>query len=65
MRDYLSMLGLKLNHVSKRGHRCPLYQQGLTLISAQMINHVPSKVWDEITHPFQNGYTIKVWEKNK
>ena len=21
--DYLSMLGLKLNHVSKRGHRCP------------------------------------------
>ena len=22
--NYLSMLGLKLNHVSKRGHRCPI-----------------------------------------
>ena len=42
-----------------------LYHQGpllLTLIPAWIINHMPSKVWDEITYPFLNfnGATVEV-----
>ena len=37
---------------------------GLTLIPAFLSNHMPSKVWDEITNPFPNfnGVTIEVWK---
>ena len=38
------------------------YQHGLTLIPAWISNHMPGKVWDEITYPFLNfnGCTVKV-----
>ena len=32
----------------------PFYQHGLTLITAWIGNHMPSKVWDEITYAFLN-----------
>ena len=32
----------------------PFYQNGLTLIPAWISNHMPSKVWDEITYPLPN-----------
>ena len=34
---------------------------GITLIAAWLSNHVPSKVWDEVTNPFPNlkGYTVE------
>ena len=37
---------------------------GLTSILARISNHMPSKVWDEITYPFLNfnGCTVEVWE---
>ena len=37
---------------------------GLTLIPAWISNHMASKLWDEITHPFQNFNvcTVEVWE---
>ena len=30
-----------------------------------MINYLPYKVWDEITHPFSNlnSATVEVWER--
>ena len=36
----------------------------LTFIAAWTSNHMPSKVWNEITYPFPNfhGCTIEVWE---
>ena len=36
---------------------------GLT-ISTWISNHMPSKVWGEITYPFPNlnGFTVEVWE---
>ena len=42
-----------------RGH---FYWHGLTLISAWISNHIPSKVWDEITYPFLNlnGATVEL-----
>ena len=42
-----------------------LYWHGLTLIMlGWIINHRPSKVWDEITYPFPifNGCTVEVWK---
>ena len=40
----------------------PFYLHGLTLIPAWIINHMPGKVWDEITYPFINfnGATVEV-----
>ena len=40
------------------------YQHGLTLISAWISNHMPNKVWVEITYLFPNfnGATVEVWE---
>ena len=40
----------------------PFYQHGLTLIPAWISNHMPGKMWDEITYPFLNfnGETIEV-----
>ena len=32
----------------------PFYKHGLTLIPAWISNHMPGKVWDEITYPFLN-----------
>ena len=36
----------------------------LTLIPAWISNHMPSKMWDEITYPFPNfnSCTVEVWE---
>ena len=40
----------------------PFYLHGLTLIPAWISNHMPVKVWDEITYPFLNfnGATVEV-----
>ena len=40
----------------------PVAPFGLTLIPACLSNHIPSKVWDEITYPFVNfiGATFEV-----
>ena len=40
----------------------PFYKHGLTLIPAWISNHMPRKVWDEITYPFLNfnGCTVGV-----
>ena len=35
--------------------RGPFYWHGLTLIPAWISNHVSSKLWDEITYPFQTS----------
>ena len=37
---------------------------GVTLTSAGISNHIPSKSWDEITYPFSkfNTCSIKVWK---
>ena len=42
----------------------PFNQQGLTLISAWMNNHMLSKLWDENTYQFLNfkGWIVEVWE---
>ena len=44
-------------------YRGSFYWHGLTLISARISNHIPSKVRDEVTYPFSNfnGATIEVW----
>ena len=41
----------------------PFFKDELTLNPAWISNHMPSKVWDEITLPFWNfnGYTVEVW----
>ena len=41
-----------------------LYWHGLILIPAWISNHMPCKVWDEITYPFPNfnGAAVEVWE---
>ena len=31
-------------------------------ISARISKHMPSKVWDEIIHPFQTSTAVEVWE---
>ena len=38
----------------------PFYYLGLTLIPLWLSNHMPGKVWDEITYSFPNF--IEVWE---
>ena len=44
--------------------RRPFYYHGIILILTWIGYHMPNKVWDEITYPFQNynGATVKVWE---
>ena len=44
--------------------RVHVYRHRLTLISTWISNHMPSKVWDEITYPFSNfdGCIVEVWE---
>ena len=55
------MYSLKYNQLSTWG---PLDKYGSTLILAWIINHMPNKVWYEITFPFQNfnGATVDIWE---
>ena len=45
-------------------HKGPLSQHGLSLIPAWISNHMPSKVWDEITYPFpkRNGCIVDALE---
>ena len=40
------------------------WDPGLTLIAACIRNHIPSKVWGEITNPSPNfnGYSVEVLE---
>ena len=40
------------------------YWQELALISAWISNHIPNKLWNEITYPFPNfnGATVEVCE---
>ena len=42
----------------------PFYWHGLFLIPAWISNHMPSKVWGEISYPFANfnGCIFKAWE---
>ena len=44
--------------------RAPFTNIGWTLIPARISDHIPSKVWDEITYPFPNfnGCSVEVWE---
>ena len=41
----------------------PFYKHALTVIPAWISNQMPSKVWNDIIHPFPNfnGYTVEVW----
>ena len=57
----LLLLGASTNKYIPSGF---FYWHGLTCIPAWIRNHMPSKVWDEITYPFPkfNGCTIEVWE---
>ena len=50
----LSMLKFRIISVSKSQSCGPFYYHGLTLIPTWISNHMPSKVWDEITYPFLN-----------
>ena len=42
----------------------PFYQQELIIFLAWIRNHMPGKVWNEVTYPFANfnGTTVEVWE---
>ena len=50
--------------INKRGYQDPFYSHRLTLIPTWISNHMPNKVWDEITYPFPNfnGCIMEVWE---
>ena len=50
--------------VIKYNTRGAFYHHGLTLIPAWISNHMPRKVWAEITYPFANfnGCTVELWE---
>ena len=45
-------------------HQGPFFLYGITLISAWINNHKPSKIWDQITYLFPkcNAYTIEICE---
>ena len=49
---------------SKPHNRYSATKNHLFLIAAWVSYHMPSKVWDEVTYPFQNfnGCTVEVWE---
>ena len=51
----------KSNQIQYKG---PFYHHGLTLIPAWINNHMPRKMWAEITYPFPNlnGCTVEFWE---
>ena len=41
----------------------PFFKHGSTFILSSICNHMPSKVWDELTYPFPNfnGCTVEVF----
>ena len=41
-------------HISQESPKGLFYYHGLTLIPAWISNHMPGKVWDEITYPVLN-----------
>ena len=41
--------------------KAPFYQHGWTVILAWISNHMPSKVWDEITYPFPKLQRCNRW----
>ena len=49
-------------------HQGPFHKHRLILIPSWISNHMPCKVWGEITYPFQNfnGFAIEVleWKSN-
>ena len=53
-----------INTKHELGHNSDCRLTYINLIPAWLSNHIPSKVWDEITYPFPNfnGGTIEVWE---
>ena len=63
---WLGILNFDLDpeRVIKYNTRGPFYHHGLTLIPAWISNHMPRKVWAEITYPFPNfnGCTVEFWE---
>ena len=50
------------HEIDLRDSWAPFYWDGLILMPARISNHMPSKVWYEITYPFPNfnGATIGV-----
>ena len=42
--------------------RGPFSKRGLTLIPVWISNHMPSKLWDEITNPLLNFNLCTIWE---
>ena len=42
----------------------PFYSHGLTLISARISNHIPSKLYDEINYLLPNSQKTKVWHRS-
>ena len=60
--DFLAFVEGNRLSLSNLYPRAPFYKHGYTLIPAWISNHMPSKVWDEITYPFLNfnGCTVEV-----
>ena len=54
--------GAKLGCLQQQENGRIFYFHELTLIPAWISNHMPSKMWDEIIHPFpnSNGCTVEV-----
>ena len=61
--DLQIIFGLECKFDTKEVHGNK-YDKSYTAATAWISNHIPSKVWDEITYPFPNfnGYTVEVWE---
>ena len=52
-----------LGYKYRKHTRPSFYQQGLTWIPVWISNHMPSKVWNEITYSFPNfNCIVEVWE---
>ena len=61
------LLALRLSHSypsTRKGRLWLPLLAWLPSIPAWISNHMPSKLWDEITYPFPNfnGSTVEVWE---
>ena len=61
--DYKNF-NLDPERVIKYNTRGPFYHHGLTLMPSWISNHMPRKVWAEITYPFPNFNccTVEFWE---
>ena len=60
--DKHALINRKTQYQNQWNHQRPFYKHGLTLIPSWISNHMPSKVWDEITFPFSNFNTTDVRE---